>query len=85
MSAFRGKADKYERCRISPAVCRRYDRSRPRRCGETMAVKALVAPDNSSSSIGIMANVNPESVIKESNYDNNTLTKQFSVKGVFCP
>ena len=47
--------------------------------------QGVVAPDNSSSSIGIMANVNPEGVIKGSNYDDNTLTKQFSVKGVFCP
>ena len=34
MSAFGGKA-KYERRGISPAVCWRYHRSRPRHCDET--------------------------------------------------
>jgi hypothetical protein len=35
MSAFGGKADKFKRCGISPAIRRHYHPIRPRHCGET--------------------------------------------------
>jgi hypothetical protein len=51
----------------------------------SISVRALVAADNSSSSVGIGASANPERAINEANYDNNNLIKQFTIKGVFCP
>jgi hypothetical protein len=53
--------------------------------GIKLGVQAVVAPDKSSSSFGIIAKVNPLHKIAESDYSNNTKLRMFTYKGEFCP
>jgi hypothetical protein len=48
-------------------------------------VRAVVAPDQKSSSIGVGVEANLSHVIAEKSYDNNYREKQIKLGGVFCP